>query len=93
MMTPFLDLGRMPLAGNFLMEEEVGRERTYPLRIFYCSNCSLVQVLDVVSPEVLFSDYRYLSSITATLRDHFESYATELGRSLAGARDPFVVEI
>ena len=91
--TPFLDLGRMPLAGNFPTESEVGRERRYPLRIFYCGDCALVQVLDVVSPRVLFSDYRYLSSVTATLRGHFEAYAAELARSLSGATDPFVVEI
>jgi len=91
--TAFLDLGTMPLAGNFLTGSEVGHERRYPLRIFYCRDCSLVQVLDVVSPKVLFSDYRYLSSVTATLREHFERYAADLAQSLAKTEDPFVIEI
>ncbi len=89
----FLDLGRMPLAGNFLREAEVGHERRYPLRIFLCHDCSLVQVLDVVSPKVIFHDYHYLSSVTSTLRTHFEQHASELARSLSGTEDPFVVEI
>ncbi|HKZ63068.1 MAG TPA: class I SAM-dependent methyltransferase [Thermoplasmata archaeon] len=91
--TPFLDLGKMPLAGNFLTKPELGHERSYPLRIFFCHDCFLVQVLDVVSPKVLFTDYRYLSSVTTTLREHFEQYAQDLARSLAKTEDPFVVEI
>ncbi len=83
----------MPLAGNFLTESELGHERTYPLRIFLCHDCFLVQVLDVVSPKVLFSDYRYLSSVTSTLRNHFARYASDIKRFLAGTEDPFVVEI
>ena len=89
----FLDLGLMPLAGNFLLESEVGRERSYPLRIALCHDCSLVQVLDVVSPKVIFGDYRYLSSVTSTLRTHFERYASDLARELHTTKDPLVVEI
>jgi SAM-dependent methyltransferase len=89
----FLDLGPMPLAGNFLLESEVGRERNYPLRIALCHHCSLVQVVDVVSPKVIFGDYRYLSSVTSTLRTHFERYASDLARELRNTSDPFVVEI
>ena len=90
---PFLDFGRMPLAGNFLLKSEVGHERAYPLRISLCHDCSLVQVLDVVSPKIVFGDYRYLSSVTSTLRTHFERYAADLARELRGVGDPFVVEI
>lgn len=89
----FLDLGRMPLAGDFLLESRVGHERRYPLRIFLCHDCFLVQVLDVVSPKIVFGDYRYLSSVTSTLREHFEAYAADLARALAGEADPFVIEI
>src|SRR5207245_9621438 len=90
---PFLDFGRMPLAGNFLLKSEVGHERAYPLRISLCHDCSLVQVLDVVSPKIIFGDYRYLSSVTSTLRTHFERYAADLARELRGSGVPFVLAI
>lgn len=83
----------MPLAGDFLLESEVGHERSYPLRISLCHDCALVQVLDVVSPKVIFADYRYLSSVTSTLRTHFERFAADLAQDLRGTDDPFVVEI
>lgn len=74
-LTKFLDLGWMPLAGDFLTKNHVGKEKYYPLRIYFCHNCSLIQVSDVVSSKELFSDYRYLSSATQTLRNHFENLA------------------
>ena len=88
-----LDMGWMPLAGEFPLARQVGREKRYPLRIFLCDRCLLVQVLDVVSPKILFRDYRYLSSVTSTLRGHFESLAGEYARRSRAVADPFVVEI
>src|SRR5207245_10308088 len=90
---PFLDFGRMPLAGNFLLKSEVGHERAYPLRISLCHDCSLVQVLDVVSAKIVFGDYGYLSSVNSALRTPFERYAADLARELRGVGDPVVVEI
>ncbi|HLF07181.1 MAG TPA: class I SAM-dependent methyltransferase [Thermoplasmata archaeon] len=89
----FIDFGRMPLAGDFLLPEDVGKEPKYPLRVAVCDDCFLVQVPDVVSREVMFSDYRYLSSVTSTLRNHFVDYADEIARILAREKDPLVVEI
>jgi SAM-dependent methyltransferase len=86
----FLSLGDMPLAGGFIREADIPNERRYPLDVFFCRNCSLVQVMDTVPAEVLFKDYRYLSSSTQTLVSHFEKHASDLvkmygfdGRSLA----------
>lgn len=82
-----LDLGDMPLAGGFLSgPEAIASERRYPLRIFVCESCSLVQIVDVVDPDVLFQDYSFSSSTIAALVDHFESYADWLVDRFAPAR-------
>lgn len=86
----FLDLGLTPLAGNYLLEKDLGNEFYYPLRVYYCHNCSLVQLLDVVSQNILFRDYRYLSSIG--LSSHFKDYAEEMMNRFL-TRKSFVVEI
>src|SRR3989344_1981115 len=87
-----IDLGLLPLAGGFLRKEEIGKEKKYPLRVFICEECGLFQVIDVISAELLFKDYRYTSSTTRTLSEHFEEYASEMVfRFLNG--DSFVVEI
>ena len=60
----FLEYGDMPLAGDFRLEEELNGVRYYPMDLVVCLDCSLVQILNVVSPDVIFTDYRYLFSVT-----------------------------
>jgi len=72
----FFDFGMMPLAGDYLKFDQIGEEFFYPLALHKCNSCSLVQVLTVIESQVLFSDYRYLSSVG--LKEHFNNYATEV---------------
>ena len=59
----FVDLGSTPLANAFLSPDHLSRpEPSYPLHAFVCDRCFLVQVDQVVPPEVLFTDYAYFSS-------------------------------
>jgi SAM-dependent methyltransferase len=74
-----LDLGPLPLAGGFLSgPDAISTEKLYPLEIFCCASCGLIQVLDPVDPEVLFQDYSFASSTIKPLVDHFSAYATWL---------------
>jgi SAM-dependent methyltransferase len=73
-----IDLGEVALAGAFLREAEFEAEDHYPLRVFFCTDCYAVQVVDRVSADVLFDDYFYFSSSIQTLRDHFQAYAREV---------------
>lgn len=75
-----VDLGRMPLAGGHKLPDDPSPELMLPLRLFFCRGCTLLQVLDVVSPEILFHDYRYASSVIPPLVRHFEEYADVLAR-------------
>jgi SAM-dependent methyltransferase len=69
----------MPLAGGFLEGfEAFASERLYPLRVFVCATCGLVQILDVVDPAVLFTEYAFSSSTVPPLVAHFEGYAAWL---------------
>lgn len=74
----FLDFGEMPLAGGFIKEEQIKDDVSYQLAVYFCRRCKAVQLMDVVPPEVLFKDYRFLSSVTNTLTKHFAEYAKEM---------------
>lgn len=81
-----LDLGAMPLAGGFLSgPDRIPDEQRFPLRIHVCDACSLIQITDVVDPEILFQDYSFASSTVRPLIDHFEGYADWLVDRLAPA--------
>jgi len=72
----FLDLGMMPLAGGFLGDTAAANaERLYPLQVHVCTGCGLVQILEVIDPDVLFQNYAFSSSTIGPLVQHFEGYA------------------
>jgi methylation protein EvaC len=75
---PFLPMGELPLAGGFLLPHELTLEKKIPLTVCFCLDCHEVQLLETVSPQTLFRDYRYLASSTLTLCNHFQNYAHEI---------------
>jgi hypothetical protein len=91
---PILSLGPTPLANAFLRSpEEFAAERSYPLDLHRCRRCGLLQLLDVVNPEVLFRHYLYVTGTSTTQAAHNQRYARSLVESLRlGPRD-LVVEI
>jgi len=89
----FLSLGPTPLANSFLTTAEPADEMVFPLDVYFCPGCSLVQLLDVVDPEVLFRDYIYVTGTSDTMAEHNRGYAGAVGGMLGlGTRD-LVVEI
>jgi len=59
---PILDLGIQPLANNLLREEDLTKpEPKFPLRLAVCQECWLLQIVDLVPPVQLFSEYFYFS--------------------------------
>lgn len=74
----FLSLGNHPPSDAFIFAHEVAGEERFPLEVYVCEECFLVQLLDVVSPEVLFADFAYLASRSAALRAHYERLAKRI---------------
>lgn len=71
----FLDLGLSPLANSYLKEEDLkAHEPQFPLRVFVCSECFLVQLEEWESPENIFGDYAYFSSYSESWLRHAKTY-------------------
>lgn len=71
-----LDLGKLPIANELLVSKESKIEK-FSLHLRVCSDCGLGQVGDVVTPERIFRDYRYLSSISSTFLQHALTYVEQ----------------
>lgn len=68
---PFVDLGSTPLANAYLTERQLAEpEPRYPLRVFVCGQCWLVQADSFVPPEDIFSHYAYFSSYSDSWVEH-----------------------
>ena len=68
-----IDLGVLPISNELLLEGQTSTEE-YPLHMWVCGNCCLGQVPEIVLPERLFSDYRYLSSVSSTFLEHAKDF-------------------
>ncbi len=71
-----LDLGSLPIANELLVNRLSEIER-FPLHLRVCNSCGLGQVADVVTPERIFRDYRYLSSMSTTFLLHAADFVEE----------------
>ena len=89
-----LDLGLQPLANAFLRDPaEAATELRFPLEVHRCLDCSLVQLVDVVDPEILFRDYIYVTGTSDTMARHNRAYAEAVVGELGLGRGDLVVEV
>jgi len=80
-MVPILDMGRLPLANRLLTVGSTS-DNPYPLVLYYCHNCALIQLADLVPRNEMFTDYVYLTSASKTMTDHFNRYAETITQRL-----------
>lgn len=91
----FLDLGSAPPSNAYLSAADLARPETwFPLKLFTCGSCRLVQVDEVESHDRLFSpDYAYFSSYSRSWLAHAERYVAEVVPRLGLGPRSFVVEL
>ncbi|GEM_PF-32520 len=93
-LTEFLDLGEMPLPNAFLKsKQEKKTEKKFPLRVGFCLRCTLVQLLDIVDPELMFKNYVYIPSASKSRLDNFFQIAQEMIRKLPVKKNSLAVDI
>jgi len=82
------------LANAFLgKESEFATEKQFPLDLYLCETCGLVQLLDVIDPETLFRNYVYVTGTSTTMAAHNKAYAATVTERLGLGKDDLVVEV
>jgi len=91
----FLDLGSSPPSNAYLCNDSLNDpEIYYPLQIYVCNECWLVQTSDTASASELFKDdYAYFSSASSTWLEHARKYAEQVVECLKLGRDSLVIEV
>lgn len=91
----FLSLGHQPPSDAFLNKNMLGKEETsYPLDLFFCEDCYLVQLGFIVNPKILFSeDYAYNSGTNQTLKHHFKDLTSKLISQYKLTKKDLVIDI
>jgi hypothetical protein len=89
-----VDLGMSPLCESFLSADKLDRmERFYPLHLWVCGSCFLVQLEEYVSGEEIFSDYAYFSSFSDSWLDHCRRYVDQMIAQLGLTARSEVLEV
>jgi len=94
-LTEILDLGNHPPPLILLSENELKTksEPLFPLKLFLCEVCGLVQLDDAVDPELLFRDYSYTSSASVSFKNHLHSFAKKIVEKYRLTKDDLVIDI
>lgn len=70
-----VDLGMSPLCESFLRSDQLNQmEPFYPLKVYVCEGCFLVQLEEYVKPEDIFTEYAYFSSYSDSWLQHVKNY-------------------
>jgi hypothetical protein len=72
----FIDLVNSPASNSFLIKEQLNEpEIFYPLKVYTCYNCFLVQIDEFKKSDAIFSnEYVYFSSFSTTWLKHARDY-------------------
>ncbi|MDO8776325.1 MAG: class I SAM-dependent methyltransferase [Burkholderiaceae bacterium] len=91
----FLDLGFAPPSNAYLTKDELKQPEVYfPLKLFVCDQCWLVQTEDYTQADDLFRyDYAYYSSTSSSWLEHAARYTTHITERFGLGAHSFVIEV
>jgi SAM-dependent methyltransferase len=90
----FIDLGLSPLCETYPAAADLNRGETYyPLHVYVCEKCWLVQLEEYESPEKIFSDYAYFSSFSDSWLKHCDKYCEAMKSRFGFDKQSFVIEV
>ncbi len=91
----FVDLINSPASNSFLSKEQLNEpEVFYPLRIYVCTNCKLVQIDEYKKSDDIFDkDYAYFSSFSTSWLKHSKKYVDMISDKLSLGENSLVTEI
>lgn len=91
----FVDLNAAPPSNAYLRSTDLDKVEPYfPLKVYTCTECWLVQTQDHASAEELFSkDYAYFSSTSSTWLSHAAEFSKNIISRLHLTSESKVIEI
>lgn len=91
----FIDLFHSPASNSFLNSEELNEpEVHYPLKVFVCDNCFLVQIDEYKKSDAIFNNsYVYFSSYSTSWLAHAEKYCQQMQQRLKLNNRSLVAEV
>ena len=83
-----------PIAEKYVTKNQLSqKESTFPLDLHMCKTCGHVQLLDIIDPKFLYSNYTFSTGNSKGLVLHFKEYAEKIIKKYNPVRNSFVVDV
>ena len=90
----FVDFGLMPIANAFATKEQIKNEYTFPMKVGFCGNCNMVQLVEQPDREKMFHEnYAFFSSTSNYMKEHFKLFSNSVSELQDLNENSFVVEV
>lgn len=90
----FLSLGSMPIPNGFLTKKDLKKpEPHYPLGVYVCEKCWLVQLTHVIPADIMFKNYLYIPSTSTTMLRHFKLLAKDIIKKYNLNKGDLVIDV
>jgi methylation protein EvaC len=91
---PFVNFGQMPIANAFATIDDIKNEYTFLMKVGFCDNCNMVQLVEQPDREKMFHEnYAFFSSTSSYMREHFKQFANSVSNLQDLSKSSFVVEL
>ena len=91
---PFVNFGDMPIANAFTSKENSVDEYMFPMKVGFCKQCFMVQLVEQPDREKMFHEnYAFFSSTSNYMKKHFKNFATSASTLQSLDKNSFVLEI
>ena len=87
-------LGKSPVSEKYLTKENLSDEQIrVPLNLYFCLECSHVQLLDVVEPDFLWSDFTFQTANNPALVEHFHDLSKRILSLNPIGKDGLIIDV
>ena len=87
-------LAPSPIGDAYVTADQLNiPQKFYPIDMYLCQDCGLAQLLDIIAPEVIYTNYIYLTGSSSEMRDHFHRYANQVVETIKPSPGALVVDI
>ena len=87
----FFKLEKTPLANHFILNPT--KQELIPLDVAICQDCKHIQLIQIVEPEIQYTNYMYVSSTSNTMVNHLKNSVTKFTNELNLKLDDNILEI
>ncbi len=89
-----IPIASTPVGDHFISSDAIDTPQpVFPLELFVCKECNLVQLTGILTPEIIYRDYLYETSISLGLKEHFKEYAESTVQKISPGDGTLVIDI